>query len=288
MSNNLNNKIILCPLCSNNINVSKNTLVSYKKPDQYELAVGIKNKNYFRKYIRCAQCTLVFSFYSRSVQAFNYLYEELYRKAGSVPWRKYTTEETFKLIKNLPPAQSETYHRVNYIKNRLNSYFKDNILLKKNNYKLLDIGGATGSFAYAFKDKLWKSYIIDPDKSGKFIENYGINFKRGFFKSRSFTFKFDLISLIYVLEHVLNPKSLLKEINRSLNTNGLIYIEVPDEIAFQKLDKNNDIFNSCHLFMFNPNSLTYLLKQSKFELMSLERSRTVRGHFVLSILAKKY
>jgi SAM-dependent methyltransferase len=268
--------------------LKKNTLASYEKPDQYEIAIGIKEAFYYRKWVKCYQCSLVFSIYSRPNNAFDYLYEELYRKVGSggVPWRKLSTEETFELVLKLAPEKSETIYRVNFIKNKIASLTKSDLYSKKKKYKLLDIGGATGSFAFAFQEKNWKSTIIDPDESGKFIKKYNIVFKQGWFTSKSFDFKFDLISLIFVLEHVLEPSLLLREIKKSLLPDGLIYIEVPDEIAFYKITPSDDIFNSCHLYMFNPSSLEMLLSQNNFEIMSLDRTKTVRGHFALTCLAK--
>ena len=151
---------------------------------------------------------------------------------------------------------------------------------------MLDIGGATGNFAYAFKDEKWISNVIDPDIAGNFIEKFQVNFKQGWFNHDSYDFKFDLISLIFVLEHVLELAFLLNEIRESLLPNALVYIEVPDEVAFDKVSPEDDIFNSCHLFMFNPDSLNLLLNQTGFQLMSLDRVRTSRGHYALTCLAK--
>jgi len=279
-------KQAICPLCNSEVTVKENTVVSYQKPDQYEIAVGIDESFYYRKWVKCYSCSLNFSIYSRPKNAFDYLYENLYRKVGAVPWRKLTTEQTFVLVKNLPPEKSETIYRVNFIKDKISNLIKSDLYPEKNRYKLLDIGGATGSFAYAFNDEKWESTIIDPDDAGKFILNYKVEFKQGWFTSKSFNFKFDLISLVFVLEHVLEPSLLLEEINKSLLPGGLVYIEVPDEIAFYKKPSSDDIFNSCHLFMFNPSSLERLLSENNFEIMSLDRTKTSRGHFALTCLAK--
>jgi len=275
-----------CPLCKEKFIVKENTLASYEKPDQYEIAIGIKEAFYYRKWVRCYSCSLVFSIYSRSSNAFDYLYEELYRKVGAVPWRTLSTEQTFELVAKLPPEKSETIYRVNFIKNKISNLIKSDLYPEKSKYELLDIGGATGTFAFAFKDKKWQSTIIDPDEAGKFIQNYNVAFKKGWFTSKTFDFKFDLISLIFVLEHVLEPSLLLEEIRKSLLPDGLIYIEVPDELAFDKVSPEDDIFNSCHLFMFNPSSLEMLLSQNNFEIMTMDRTKTHRGHYALTCLAK--
>jgi len=275
-----------CPLCNEKFIVKENTLASYAGPDQYEIAVGIKEDFYYRKWVKCNSCTLNFSIYSRPKKAFDYLYEELYRKVGAVPWRTLSTEQTFELVAKLPPEKSETIYRVNFIKYKISNLIKSDLYPEKSKYKLLDIGGATGTFAFAFKDEKWQSTIIDPDEAGRFIQKYNVAFKKGWFTSKTFDFKFDLISLIFVLEHVLEPSLLLEEIRKSLLPDGLIYIEVPDELAFYKVSPEDDIFNSCHLFMFNPSSLEMLLRRNNFEIMTMDRTKTHRGHYALTCLAK--
>lgn len=280
------NQDTTCPLCTKTFEIKGNIVASYDRPDQYEAAVGITEESYYRKWVKCHSCSLTYSIYSRPNNAFDYLYEELYRKVGAVPWRKLSAEQTFQLVLNLPPEKSETLQRVNFIKNKIINLMDANLFCSKNSYRLLDVGGATGSFAHAFKDENWISYVIDPDIAGHFIEKFQVNFKQGWFSHESYDFKFDLISLIFVLEHVLEPVSLLNEIRKSLLPNALVYIEVPDEVAFEKVSPEDDIFNSCHLFMFNPDSLNLLLNQAGFQLMSLDRTRTSRGHYALTCLAK--
>lgn len=279
-------KITTCPLCKTVNNVDETVVVSYEKPDQYEIAVGVTEEEYWRKWVRCKYCSLIFSIYSRRVDAFDLLYEDLYRKPGAVPWRKLSVESTFDLVLALPPEKSETMHRVTYIKNKIEVLKKVNLFPHIKEHRLLDVGGATGSFAHSFLDHEWKSYVMDPSPDGVFIEKYGVQYKEGYFTSDSYYFKFDLISLVFVLEHVLEPADLLTEIRKSLPSHGLLYIEVPDEIAFEKVAQEDDIFNSCHLFMFGPRSIHLLLSQLGFELMSLDRTRTVRGHFALICLAR--
>ena len=120
-----------CPLCKEKIIVKENTLASYEKPDQYEIAVGIEEAFYYRRWIKCYLCSMVFSIYSRSRNSFDYLYKELYRKVGAVPWRKLSTEETFKLVLKLSPEKSETVYRVNFIKDKIASLIKFNLYSKK-------------------------------------------------------------------------------------------------------------------------------------------------------------
>lgn len=274
-----------CYLCSEYSDTRTNTLASYERPDQYELAVGITDHSYFRKWVKCSNCGLILSIYSRTHSALDILYEKLYRKEGSVPWRKHSTEQTFEIVRKLSPESSETVERVTFIKKKISNYQKMDLFPQKMKYRLLDVGGATGSFAFEFKDKNWDVDIIDPDPSGAFLEKYGINFRCGYLSAKSYEIRFDLVSLVFVLEHVGDPKKIIQEISELMCKGALLYIEVPDEIAFTKKTSDDDIFNSCHLFMFGPMSLGNLLRQSGFEILSLERSQTKRGHFALTCIA---
>ena len=103
----------------------------------------------------------------------------------------------------------------------------------------------------------------------------------------SFENKFDLVSLIFVLEHLANPRSMLELISQIIYKEGIVYVEVPDEIAFIKKESEDDIFNSCHLFMFNPESLSQLLQQAGLKVLKIDRMQTKRGHLALRCLASK-
>ena len=84
----------------------------------------------------------------------------------------------------------------------------------------------------------------------------------------------------------MDPYSTLKALAKDLIPGGLTYIEVPDAIAFDRLPADDDIFNSCHLWMFDPKSITFLLNSAGFELLYLRQTRAVRGHFALMTISK--
>lgn len=137
-----------CYLCLEYSGIEENTLKSYVVPDQYEEAVGITDLAYFRKWVSCGNCGLKQSLHSRSNNALDVLYENLYRKPSAVPWRKYTNEETFELVRKLPPESSETIERVSYVKARICSYQMMGLFPHKSNYRLLDVGGGNRKFCF--------------------------------------------------------------------------------------------------------------------------------------------
>jgi SAM-dependent methyltransferase len=262
-------------------------VANYSEPDQYELAVGIEITNgYWRKWVRCTNCGFYYSLYSRDQRVLDNIYATSYR-GEDVEWRNNSNEDVFHKIVGLPVAESETKLRVKWIKDYLACAREAGFLVNSTApYKILDIGGGTGIFAYEFQDEAWESYVIDADPSGGFIETeLGITFLPLYYKPNSFSTSFDLISLIFVLEHLADPVEILEQLKLDLSNRGLVYIEVPDAVCFDLKLQDDDIFNSCHLWMFSPNTLVKMLSQTGFEICAMQRIRTIRGHYSIMILA---
>lgn len=260
-------------------------IFSYDKPDKYEEAAGICGKNYFREWVRCKECGLIFSIYSRDQRTLENIYVGDYRSKDS-PWRVESNEAIFNKIIMLPPEESETIFRVNWVKNNIRKLRETGIIKRGDSpYCLLDVGGGTGVFAYCFLDKDWRVSIIDPDKNARFLETkHNIPCVQSGYKPKSFEKSFHLISLIFVLEHVTSPDKVLNDVRSDLRKDGLVYIEVPDSICFKLKPAHDDIFNACHLWMFSPKTLNDLLYRCGFEILAMERTKTRRGHYSLMVL----
>jgi len=264
---------------------------SYTKPDEYERTAGVSGKGYFRKWVRCGQCGFYYSIYSRDPKAMDGMYgSDAYREEGQ-SWRKEgSAEEVFRKVIALPESESVTKRRIKWIKENLEDLWEGGLVKKgkARPYRMLDVGGGTGVFAYEFQDKDWKSSIIDPDKNSSFIQNkFKIPLVQDFYKPSRFSYKFDLVSSIYTLEHVLNPALVLKGIQKDLKKYGLLFIEVPDAIYFRYKSATDDIFHSEHLWMFSPNTLNMFLESCGYEMFCVKRLLTKRNHFALMALAGK-
>jgi 2-polyprenyl-3-methyl-5-hydroxy-6-metoxy-1,4-benzoquinol methylase len=79
--------------------------------------------------------------------------------------------------------------------------------------------------------------------------------------------KYDYISLFHVLEHLHDPRTILKELTSLLNSDGQIIVEVPNaNDALISTYKNehflNHIYRNYHLFMFTAETLSKLAFQS--------------------------
>lgn len=124
-----------------------------------------------------------------------------------------------------------------------NQKFDDYILnvsqiLKYNNLNVLDIGCSNG-----FKTKLlFDKYTNIKHITGIDIDEVAINEAKVNFKNNDrYTFevksvdsldnknKYDIIYLSYVLQHLNNPKEVLKNLRSKLSDKGIIIIKVPDD-----------------------------------------------------------
>lgn len=273
-----------CLLCGG---AESRTIFSYPVPDAYERAVGVTDRDYDRRWVACRGCGFHYARYARDPDILDTLYDRAYRDPAAA-WRGDPAETVFRRVIALPPDQSETVARCSMIKSALDRFAEDGIHVSTADRprRLLDVGGATGVFAYHFRDADWSAEIVDPGIDGQFLEQHGIACHRRRFDDAFAGTGYGLVAMNYLLEHVADPRAVLGKARRVVADDGLLYVEVPDEIAFEKKPAEDDIFNSCHLWMFGPASLTRLLTSCGFDPLEMRRIRTLRGHFALTALAR--
>ena len=81
--------------------------------------------------------------------------------------------------------------------------------------------------------------------------------------------KFDVVTLFYVIEHVIDPLLLMAEIRRILKPEGFVLIRWPHTTPVVKilgpLSKKLDLYHTpFHLYDFSPSTIEALLSQSGF------------------------
>lgn len=80
--------------------------------------------------------------------------------------------------------------------------------------------------------------------------------------------KMDLVIMRHVFEHMLDPVAALRKIKKSLRSDGLLYIAVPN--AMKILDPMYDNFlRVVHTYYYSPLSITNLLHMGGFEVVEL-------------------
>ncbi|MGR0479912.1 MAG: methyltransferase domain-containing protein [Candidatus Electronema sp. V4] len=150
---------------------------------------------------------------------------------------------------------------------------------------LLDIGAATGQFVYEANMAGYNAFGIElsPEAIEQARKRYSVSLRQQSLQDLiTQGYKFDIIHMNHVFEHILDPTICLKQCKKLLNVNGVLIIEVPQQF-YNNLDKLKDILlmNSKHLFtpyslhhtyFYTPNTLTMLLKDNGFAIRSLRTS----------------
>jgi 2-polyprenyl-3-methyl-5-hydroxy-6-metoxy-1,4-benzoquinol methylase len=83
--------------------------------------------------------------------------------------------------------------------------------------------------------------------------------------------KYEIITAFHVLEHLKNPKQILKDLSRLLAENGEMIVEDPnsDDVLltlYESSDFQNFTYWSQHLFLFNKTTMIELIKQAGLKL----------------------
>ena len=219
----MNNK---CPVCeSNNI----------KKFNFFHI-IFFKEKYH----CICLDCTMIFYQPKKKIL----YYDGKYRKNQN------------EIIKN---NFFDSWSIISYLRHE--NVFKQVNKFKKEINTWLDYGGYNGALLSGVKNKKKKikTFLADLDKQGLNYARFQ-NHKIIDLNKKKITSKYDVITLVQVLEHINKPLELLNSLEKNLNKNGIIYLEVPNAFNFPMSDLS-------HVNEFNENSLKTLINNSNFELI---------------------
>lgn len=133
--------------------------------------------------------------------------------------------------------------------------------------KLLDIGCGSGFFVKLLKEEGWDAKGIDPSKYAVNygMKKYGVDIQQAAWEwDYSSEERFDVITLIGVLEHLEHPFRSLIKINEYLNQGGLILITTLNAGHYIHLFKFKP---PEHLFYFTSPQIRQLLKKAGFKIL---------------------
>lgn len=138
---------------------------------------------------------------------------------------------------------------------------------KKNTPTLLDVGCGTGWFLESAQESGFKVFGQEFGKSIAAWTSNRLNIPVWTCLLRDIPekFKFDVITMFDVLEHVPDPKALIREAKRLLRTNGFIMVFTPnlDSVGIQLMKESSSlIVPSEHLLYFTKSAVERLAKET--------------------------
>jgi SAM-dependent methyltransferase len=97
--------------------------------------------------------------------------------------------------------------------------------------RLLDVGSHLGFFLRLGRGKGWELHGIEPSAQSASIGStaFDLDIRTGYVHEASFApNSFDVVTLVDVFEHVVEPRKLLTEIFRLLAPGGVLFVKVPN------------------------------------------------------------
>lgn len=193
--------------------------------------------------LECEECGLVF------LSSFNHISDEFYEESGML-------NGTVNLKKYRQQSFNDDQRRANELRSK--------IIGKK----VLDFGCGAGGFLHLIQSHTKYAVGVELDKNiNKAINDEGI---QCFANIEEIEGTYDVITLFHVVEHLVNPKEILNQLKKYLNTNGIVIIEVPNaDDALLTLYNSKPFADftywSCHVYLYNSFTLQQLVKQAGFK-----------------------
>jgi 2-polyprenyl-3-methyl-5-hydroxy-6-metoxy-1,4-benzoquinol methylase/predicted RNA-binding Zn-ribbon protein involved in translation (DUF1610 family) len=242
-----------CPLCDN----SKATVIS--EMDSFGFKV---------RYYLCQTCGFVFQNPGESAAADPAFYEETYRKLYQA-----TEEPTAKDLRQ----------------QRLRAEYQLNLMQQHGVCRLwraLDIGASSGTLMQTINEAYGAEMIgVEPGNAyRKLAEEKGFKLYPSLEQLKANEIeKFDLVTMMHVLEHLEDPLGTLREIRTHLlNDHGFLLVEVPNFYA-------HDSYELAHLSCFTEHTLSEMLKQAGYKIMHARKHGYPRSETLdlyLTVLAR--
>ncbi len=164
--------------------------------------------------------------------------------------------------------------------------------------KFLDVGCATGFFLNGIKHHSnWEVYGTDFGESAvRFARTkLELDVRQGDLSDAGFPAAyFDYVHVNNVLEHVLDPVSLLGECRRVVRPDGILFLSVPngfndslDLIDFYRMENKPARSKNGHIFFFPARTLIRLIEQSGFDIEKKKTYSLKRGFRSIGYLPRK-
>jgi SAM-dependent methyltransferase len=165
---------------------------------------------------------------------------------------------------------------------------------------LLDVGAGTGVFMHLARERGWDPSGIDicPLTAEKAAQEFGVRIAVGPFEEHRLGGRqFDAITMLDVLEHVIDPLATLRRAHALLRPGGALYVAVPNQRslltavvdayaraggpAADKLLLR--LYVAPHLHYFTPKTLPRAIETAGFSIRALRQGKVYLGRYRLAL-----
>jgi SAM-dependent methyltransferase len=185
------------------------------------------------------------------------------------------------------------------LEERFNRGIRKRILRMKQSGSVLDIGCGSGNFLRCMQEKGFSNFGVEPSGSGSDYgrETHGVDIYHGTIEdylAANSARRFDVVTLLNVLEHLTDPVQILLKLEQVLAPDGVLAIVVPDARfhntvgRLRRLARLSDPYwidqpkgalsgfkLPDHLCSFQPNTITLLLQRCGFRVVKIENAPVV-------------
>jgi len=203
--------------------------------------------------VRCKKCDLVYT---------NPIFDEGHYK------ETYRSSEYQEIVKDLGESSHE--YRLERFGNERISIMK-NLLPSGKVIKYLDIGCSTGFVVEAAVKSGWKATGIDLNPSAiEFGLSRGLDLINCSLEDTTFPRNsFDAISLFDVIEHVTNPRDILRQATDLLKPGGIVFLYVPNYDSASRILMGREahfIWPTHHLNYYTPKTISDLIESEDLKI----------------------
>ncbi|MBU1077487.1 MAG: class I SAM-dependent methyltransferase [Spirochaetes bacterium] len=207
------------------------------------------------KAVTCKRCGLSYMSPRLSNKRLQKVYEETYKPATDFEGRMHDMSTSDERARKRNDMKIEINNTLNY---------------PSKGGRVLDVGCGAGIYLEAVPET-WEKHGIDrapwaaqyTEKILKIPVVYGeienVNYEKHFF---------DVINMTYVIEHLRDPLSILKRLNKWMKPKGRLIISVPNfgSICSKIFREFYRLADPCqHIYLFNPRSIKRMLKEAGFK-----------------------
>ena len=209
----------------------------------------------------CISCGMVFANPRPTPEAYKKLYTQDYAKErGEV-----SVEEQQESLDRLQEKD-----KGKQIREFLQTYLSD--------AAVCIIGAGWGFTAGSLKDHVSHVQAVEPSQEqAAYIKTRGIDVFNGDLSDFHQSYegeKFDIIIMHHVFEHFTAPKEALQKIKSLLKPEGVIYIEVPNVVEFNK--PVDHFFDILHPLNFSPATLSHMLRKAGCKIIAHNSNKPTR------------